>query len=99
VERTARAAGLSARTVVRIAEEGYAATRPRSGKRERRATKRRIPAAGLARVREAVYKKYEEKSVPTLGSTLEYLKVARVVAGWSGDFPRTRAPELPSSGP
>jgi len=86
VERTARAAGLSARTVVRIAEEGYAATRLRSGKRVRRATKRRIPAAELARVREAVYKQYEEKSVPTLDSTLEYLKVASVVAGWSGNY-------------
>jgi len=99
VERTARAAGLSARSVVRIAEEGYAATRPRLGKRERRATKRRIPATELARVREAVYKQYEEKSVPTLDSTLEYLKVASVVAGWSGDFPPTRGPELPFSGP
>jgi len=87
VERTERAAGLSARTVVRIAEEGYAATRPRSGKRERRATKRRIPAGELARVREAVYKQYEEKSVPTLDSILEYLKVASVVAGSSGDSP------------
>jgi len=70
VEGTARAAGLSARTVVRISEEGYAATRPRSGKRERRATKRRIPVAELARAREAVYKPYEERSIPTLNSTL-----------------------------
>jgi len=85
VERTARAAGLSARNVVRIAEEGYAATRPLSGKRERRATKRRIPAAELARVREAVYKQYEENSVPKLDSTLEFPKVASLVAGWSGN--------------
>jgi len=83
VERTARAAGFPARTVVRIAEEGYAATPPRSGKRERRVTKRRISAAELARV--AVYKQYEEKSVPTLDSTLELLKVASLVAGWSGN--------------
>jgi len=39
VKRTARAAGFLARTVVRVAEEGCAATRPRSGKRERRVTK------------------------------------------------------------
>jgi len=76
--------GAAAEAVVRIAEEGYAANRPRSSKRERRATKRRIPAAELARVREAVYKQYEEKSVPTLDSILEYLKVSSVVAGWSG---------------
>jgi len=85
VERTARAAGWLARTVVLIAEEGYAETRPRSGMRELHATKRRIPAAELARVLEAVYKQYEEKNVPTLDRTPEYLKVASLVAGWSGN--------------
>jgi len=36
VERTARAAGLSARTVVCLYNEVYAASRPWPGKRERR---------------------------------------------------------------
>jgi len=81
VERTARAAGLSARAVMRIAEEGCAAARPPSGTRERRATKRRIPATQMTRVREAVYNHCEEKSVPIFDSTMEFLKVASVVAG------------------
>ena len=36
-------------------------------------------------MREAVYKQYEEKSVPTMDSTLEYPMAASLVAGWSGN--------------
>jgi len=66
VDRTAAATGLSRSTVIRIANGEYADTRPLSGKRERRVSKRRVPTSDISRVREIVYAQYAEKTVPTL---------------------------------
>jgi len=66
LDRTVEAIGLSRGTIIRIANEEYANGRPESGKRELRNTERRIPTVELGRVRDAVYKQYAEKSVPTL---------------------------------
>jgi len=64
VEPTTLAKGLSVRNLIRISDEVFAASRPRSGKRERRVTKRRISAAEFSRVRETVYQKYEINPYP-----------------------------------
>jgi len=74
VDRSAAATGLSRSTVIRIANREYADTRPLSGKRVRRVSKRRVPASELSRVRETVYTQYAEKTVPTLDSTLALLE-------------------------
>ena len=47
VDRTAAATGLSRITVIRIANGEYVDTRPLSGKRERRVSKRRVPTSEL----------------------------------------------------
>ena len=74
VDRTAAATGLSRSTVIRIANGEYADTRPLSGKRERRVSKRRVPTSELSRVRETVYAQYADKTVPTLDSALALLQ-------------------------
>jgi len=55
VYRMAEATWLSPCTVICIANGDYADTRPLSGKRERRVSKRRMTASELSRVRETVY--------------------------------------------
>jgi len=67
VEPTALAEALSVRNLIRISDEVFAASRPRSGKRERRVTKRRISAAEFDRVRETVYQQYEINPYPPGG--------------------------------
>ena len=74
VDRTAAATGLSCSTVIRIADGEHANTRPLSGKRERRLSKRRVPTSERSRVGETVYAQYADKPVPTLDSALALLE-------------------------
>lgn len=83
VQRTVDATGVSERTVRRVAEEGHANRLPGGGEAPTRTSPRRIPPEELARARAAVYAQYENRSIPTLDSTLAYLQTEAVVLSWS----------------
>lgn len=83
-ERTARATGVAEATVTRVARDGYANKLPPSGTPQTRHGGRRIPPEELARVRQAVYAQYKNRTIPTLDSILAYLSVESVVASWDG---------------
>lgn len=83
VQRTVDATGVSERTVRRVAEQGHANRLPGGGEAPTRTSPRRIPPEELARARAAVYAQYENRSIPTLDSTLAYLQTEAVVLSWS----------------
>eukprot|EP00170_Pyropia_yezoensis_P003027 contig_12710_g3034 len=90
IERTRLATGLSESTVQRVNDEAYASSRRRGRDPERRQSSRRVPSEELARVREAVYKQYENRSIPTLSSTLLYLTAERAAGQSNGTYKWTR---------
>lgn len=75
-ERTALATGLSTASVSRVCNDVHRAALPGEGATETRRSARRVPAEELARLREAIYSQYHNRTLPTLDSTLEVLSGA-----------------------
>lgn len=83
VERTARATGVGQRTVERVTADGCAESSPSGREAPTRSSRRRVPPEELARVRAAVYAQYENRTIPTLDTTLAYLRTQSVVLSWT----------------
>jgi len=84
VQRAAWAIGVSLSTMSRVRSDGVFDGLPQSGERERRERVPRIPDAERALLRELVYFQYRNRSLPSLESTLEYLKTANLVHNATG---------------
>ena len=84
VQRAAWATGVSLSTVSRVRSEDFFDGLPESRERERRERVPRIPDAERVRVREAVYSQYRNRSLPSLDTTLEFLKTANLVQSATG---------------
>ena len=68
----------------RVRSDGFFDGLPQSGEQERRERLPRIPDAERALLRESVYFQYRNRSLPSLDSTLEYLKTANLVHNATG---------------
>eukprot|EP00170_Pyropia_yezoensis_P002478 contig_10331_g2482 len=84
VARTARATGVSERSVLRVRDDDFFESLAVTGDRETRARGSRTSPAEQACVRDAVYKQYENRSLPTVDSTVEYLTTAATVHAATG---------------
>lgn len=70
VERTARATGVGQRTVERVTADGRVESLPSGREAPTRSSRRRVPPDEQARMRAAVYAQYENRTIPTLDTTL-----------------------------
>lgn len=86
VSRTARATGVSERSVLHVRDDDFFESLAVTGDRETQARGSRTSPAERACVRDAVYQQYENRSLPTVDSTLEYLTTAAKVHAATGKW-------------
>jgi len=84
MQRAAWATSVSLSTVSRVRSEDLFNGLPESGKQERRDRVPLINVAEIIRLREVVYSQYRNRSLPSLDSTLEYLKTEILVHSATG---------------